>query len=82
MQLIIGLAVKYIDDDLTLGSLLILNKQTNLKVSNAVYKQALLFSQMHRLHHKRLPIWECLLKFVRYLVRLITRDKKPKTITH
>ena len=58
----IAMTVKYIDSDITLRNILLLNKKSKLKQSSIVYKQALLRSQPERLNRKRIPIWETILK--------------------
>lgn len=45
VYLVIALSVGYIDSDMTLRNILCLSKMVNSKVRNAVYKQALLYSE-------------------------------------
>lgn len=44
VHLILALTIRFIDGDLTLRNILLLSKETNDKLSNLVYKQALIYS--------------------------------------
>lgn len=54
---VIGMVIKFIGDDETLGKLLILNKDCYDTLRKAVYKQALLRSSQERLKMKRMDLW-------------------------
>ena len=59
--MVVALSIKYIDSDITLRNILVLSKKTKFRLSQVIYKQALLVSQPERLSIKRIPIWEIIL---------------------
>ena len=59
--MVVALSIKYIDSDISLRNILIMSKKTKLRLSQVIYKQALLVSQPERLSIKRIPIWEIIL---------------------
>ena len=59
--MVIALSIKYFDSDITLRNILILSKKTKLRLSQVIYKQALLVSQPERLSIKRIKIWEIIM---------------------
>jgi hypothetical protein len=65
LTLVVALVVRYVDNDEDLRNILLINKDINTHLKNAVYKQALLRTDRRNLRHKRTFIWENILKFVR-----------------
>ena len=59
--MVVAICIKYIDSDITLRNILVMSKKTKLRLSQVIYKQALLVSQPERLSIKRIPIWEIIL---------------------
>ena len=62
MTLVIGCAIKFIDDDVTLRNILLCSRDFNDILKDEVLKQALLRSDTHRIKNKRKTLWLRILK--------------------
>jgi hypothetical protein len=58
---VLGLCLRFVGSDSELRNLILLNKESHLRIKSAVYKQALLVSQPERLPFKRKYLWDCVL---------------------
>lgn len=54
---ILGITIRYIDDDKTLLKILLLGKDYYESLREPVYQQALMRSSQERLKHKRVALW-------------------------
>jgi len=59
---ILGMTIKFIDNDLELRNILLLSRDFNEILRNEVLEQALLRSSQHNLNRKRKVLWLKLLK--------------------
>ena len=62
MTLIVGCSIKFMDSDITLRNILLVNKDFNEILCTEVYKQSLLRIDQHRIHRKRKTLWLKILK--------------------
>lgn len=63
-MMILAESLRFLDSDITLKNILCLNKGYHKALKNVVYKQVLLYSEVHRLKEKRIPIWINLMRIV------------------